>query len=121
MPFMLIFELMGPLIEALGYAFMILAYLMGGISLEALMIFTLVAVSLGMLLSVSALLLEEVSFHLYEKPGQLLLLLAVVIIENLGYRQLNTVWRLMGLWKWATGAQGNWGTMTRKASWSKPK
>ena len=47
-------------------------------------------------------------------------MLVIVIVENLGHRQINTWWRLLGLWKWATGAQGNWGTMTRKASWRKP-
>ena len=119
-PFMLIFELLGPLFELIGYAFMLIAWLLGGISFEAFLIFTLVAISLGMLLSVSALLLEEIAFHTYDKPRQLALMLAVVIIENVGYRQLNTWWRLLGLYKWATGAQGNWGTMTRKASWSKP-
>ena len=120
MPFMLVFELLGPLIKALGYAFMLAAWLLGGISLQAFLVFTLVAVSLGMVLSVSGLLLEEVTFHTYDKPHQLALMLVIVIVENLGYRQINTWWRLLGLWKWATGAQGNWGTMTRKASWSKP-
>ena len=120
LPFMLIFEMVGPLFELLGYALMILAYALGGMSLQALLVMTLVAVSLGMLLSVSALLLEEISFHVYEKPGQLLLLLVAVIVENLGYRQLNSLWRMLGLWKWATNAKSSWGTMTRKASWSKP-
>ena len=120
MPFMLVFELLGPLIEALGYAFMLAAWLLGGISLQAFLVFTLVAVSLGMVLSVSGLLLEEMTFHTYDKSHQLALMLVIVIVENLGYRQINTWWRLLGLWKWATGAQGNWGTMTRKASWRKP-
>ncbi|MBM3341899.1 MAG: glycosyltransferase family 2 protein [Betaproteobacteria bacterium] len=119
-PFMLLFELAGPLLEVLGYAFVIFAYLLGGISFQAFVIFMALAISLGMLLSVSALLLEEISFHVYDKPGQLALLIVAVIAENLGYRQLNSMWRLWGLWKWATGTQGNWGTMTRKAAWSKP-
>lgn len=118
-PFMLFFELAGPLFELLGYGFMIVAYLLGGISLQALLVFTVLAISLGMLLSVSALLLEEISFHLYQKPSHLVLLMLAVILENLGYRQLNTLWRVIGLWKWATGAQSSWGTMTRTASWSK--
>jgi cellulose synthase/poly-beta-1,6-N-acetylglucosamine synthase-like glycosyltransferase len=120
LPFMLIFEMAGPLFEILGYALIIVSYAVGAISLQAAVILTLLAVSLGMLLSVSALLLEEISFHIYEKPSQLLVLLLAVIIENLGYRQLNSVWRMMGLWKWATNAKSSWGTMTRKASWSKP-
>jgi cellulose synthase/poly-beta-1,6-N-acetylglucosamine synthase-like glycosyltransferase len=120
LPFMLIFEMAGPLFEVLGYTLVIVSYAVGGISLQAAIILTLLAVSLGMLLSVSALLLDEISFHIYEKPGQLLLLLLAVILENLGYRQVNSVWRMMGLWKWATNAKSSWGTMTRKASWSKP-
>ena len=77
------------------------------------------AVSAGMLLSVSALLLEEMSLHLYRRRGELATLCAVALLENLGYRQLTALWRLQGLWQWAIGAQVRWGTMTRTSNWQK--
>jgi hypothetical protein len=77
-----------------------------------------VAIGLGILLSASGLLLEEMSFHIYPRGKQLLLLGLVVLLENLGYRQLNTWWRLTGLFRWAMQKEASWGTMTRKGSFS---
>ena len=45
----------------------------------------------------------------------LLALLALVIVaENLGYRQINSWWRLVGLYRWATQREAQWGEMKRK-------
>jgi cellulose synthase/poly-beta-1,6-N-acetylglucosamine synthase-like glycosyltransferase len=116
-PFMLLFEWLGPLVEVGGYVFMALAFLSGAISLQAFATFMFVAIGLGILLSASGLLLEEMSFHIYPRGKQLLALGAVVLLENLGYRQLNTVWRLVGLWRWLVRKEASWGTMKRKGNW----
>lgn len=117
MPFMLLFEWISPLIEFTGYLFMIAGFAMGVVDVEVLGLFFLVAVGFGMLLSVSALLLEEMSFHIYRKPRQLFALLVIVVLENFGYRQLTSFYRLIGLWRWVTHSKATWGTMTRTASW----
>lgn len=116
-PFMAVFEWLGPLIEVVGYLFMFVLFLFGMISVQALWVFLFVAVGFGMLLSVSGLLLEEMSFHIYSRPRHLVLLLLAVILENLGYRQMNSVWRLIGLVRWLTGGHAHWGEMKRKTSW----
>ncbi len=116
-PFMLAFEWLGPLIELGGYAFMIVAFFTGTISWEAFAAFLFVAIGLGILLSASGILLEEMSFHIYPRGKQLLGLAAVVILENFGYRQLNSVWRLTGLYRWAAQKESTWGTMKRKGTW----
>ena len=58
---------------------------------------------------------------MYSRPTDMLRLLFALLIENLGYRQLNTVWRLMGLWKWIVRSKGHWGEMKRQGSWSNRK
>jgi cellulose synthase/poly-beta-1,6-N-acetylglucosamine synthase-like glycosyltransferase len=113
-PFMLFFEWLGPVIELGGYIFMVFAFLTGAISWEAFGAFLFVALGLGILLSASGLLLEEMSFHLYPRGKQLLMLGLIVILENFGYRQLNTYWRLVGLWRWLRQKESTWGTMKRK-------
>jgi len=116
-PFMAVFEWLGPLIEVAGYAFMISAFMMGLVSGEAFLTFMLVAFGFGLILSVSSLLLEELSFHIYPRPHQIAVLLLVVIIENFGYRQLNSAWRLWGLLLWMFRSKARWGDMKRSASW----
>lgn len=119
-PFLAIFEWMGPLVELAGYVFLIVAWLFGAISGTAFLLLMALALSLGMLLSVAALMLEEAYFHIYEKPSHTVMLVLTALLENFGYRQVNTAWRLIGMYKWATGAKNVWGTMTRTATWSKP-
>lgn len=116
-PFMLLFEGLGPVIELVGIAFMVLAAILGAIAIKAMLAFLSMAFAAGLLLSVTALLLEEMSFHLYVRPRQLAALLVAALIENLGYRQLSAWWRFKGLLIWASRRKAGWGTMTRHASW----
>lgn len=116
-PFMAAFEWLGPLLEVAGYLFVLAAWLMGGISWTAFASFLFVAVGLGIMLSVSGLMLEEMSFHMYPGPGQLVKLLGVAVLENFGYRQLNSWWRLVGLVRWAFNTRSSWGTMKRSGAW----
>ncbi|HEX2603217.1 MAG TPA: glycosyltransferase [Oxalicibacterium sp.] len=118
-PFMMLFEWLGPLIELGGYLFMIVAFATDAISWSAFSAFMFVAVGLGILLSASGMLLEEMSFHIYPRRRDLALLAVIVIIENFGYRQLNSWWRLNGLIKWAMRSKGQWGAMKRKGWASK--
>jgi cellulose synthase/poly-beta-1,6-N-acetylglucosamine synthase-like glycosyltransferase len=113
-PVMTVFEAVGPIIEFAGYIFMTVAFVMGWISGPAFAAFMFLAVGLGLMLSASALLLEEMSFRLYPRLAHLSALVAAMVVENVGYRQLNSWWRLVGIWKWVRGGDGVWGEMKRK-------
>ena len=119
LPYMIAFEWAAPLIEVAGYVVMTAAFLLGMVAGEAFWTFMLLAISAGMLVSMSALFLEEVSLHMYKRPRELAALIAVALIENFGYRQLTALWRVQGLWQSATGASARWGTMTRVANWQR--
>ena len=113
-PFMVAFEWLGPVIELGGYAFMVFAYLSGLISWDAFAVFLFVAIGLGILLSASGLLLEEMAFQLYPRLSDLAVLALMIVVENFGYRQLNSWWRLIGLFRWAAQSESKWGEMKRK-------
>jgi len=118
-PFMLLFECIGPIIEVLGYASMITLWIFGLVSPEAFVVFLFASVGLGVLLSVNAMFLEELSFHLYPRPRQQLKLFVAAILENFGYRQFNSLWRFMGLVRWAMRLKGKhrWGDIRRHTAW----
>ena len=82
--------------------------------MDIALLFLAVALGFGVLLSTVALLLEELSFHIYPRKRDLLILFAFSVLENFGYRQVNVVWRLIGTWQWLRGKQGGWGAMQRK-------
>jgi hypothetical protein len=79
--------------------------------------FLAAAFALGLMLSTTALLLEELSFHTYPKARHVLALFVVSILENIGYRQLMAIWRLQALYGWLRGSKIHWGVMKRKADW----
>lgn len=116
-PFAVLFEWLGPLVELGGYVFMVFAAASGLVSWSAFAVFLFVAIGLSLLLSVSGLLLDEMCFHLYPKARHLAALGLAVILENFGYHQLNTLWRLVGLYRWATRRESQWGAMKRKGRW----
>ncbi|MCX7962591.1 MAG: glycosyltransferase family 2 protein [Burkholderiales bacterium] len=118
-PFAVLFEWLGPLVEVCGYGLLVAGFAVGLISVEAFAGFMILAVGLGVALSASALLLEEMSFHVYKRPRELAVLAIFAVLENLGYRQLLTLWRLEGLAHWAFGVRVRWGEMRRTASWQK--
>ncbi|WP_309680679.1 glycosyltransferase [Polaromonas sp.] len=120
-PFMILFEWLGPVVELGGYLFMAYAYAFGLISWQAFSAFLVMAVGLGVLLSASGLLLEEISFHMYPRFRHLAVLSLVVVLENFGYRQLNSWWRLLGLYRWAAQRESSWGEMKRKGVGQAPK
>lgn len=120
-PFMILFEWLGPLIELGGYVFMLYAYAFGLVSWQAFNAFLMMAIGMGILLSASGLMLEEISSQLYPKFRQLALLILVVVVENFGYRQLTVWWRLLGLYRWASQCESSWGEMKRKGVGQQPK
>jgi cellulose synthase/poly-beta-1,6-N-acetylglucosamine synthase-like glycosyltransferase len=115
-PFMVLFELLGPLIELGGYLFMVIVWAAGWVSLDIVYAFLFVSIGLGTLLSISSLLLEEMIFHLH-KTRHLALLVLFALLENFGYHQLSSYWRLIGLYRWVNEKDGNWGLMKRKGEW----
>ena len=115
-PFYIIFELFGPIIEVAGYLFIIASAWMGWLSLPEAAIFLGLAIGLGVLLSTSAIMLEEMSFRMYPRFRQLMLLYCIAIVENFGYRQLTAIWRFQGLIRWLRGGKHKWETLTRSDS-----
>ena len=115
-PFLVVFECLGPLIELAGYAFIVGATILGVLSVPAMVAFLLLAVALGTVLSLSALLLEERWFRNYTEPRALRRLVGAALLENVGFRQLNLVWRVVGLFRFAFGTDAAWGHVRRVAA-----
>lgn len=115
-PLNLVFEWFGPIFEFSGYIFFILGIILGIISVEALIAFLILAIGFSLFISITTLVLEEMSFRIYPKPKNLLLLFLAALLENLGFRQINTYWRLLGLLSWIFIKERLWGQIERKGT-----
>jgi cellulose synthase/poly-beta-1,6-N-acetylglucosamine synthase-like glycosyltransferase len=112
-PYYFFLEVLGPIIESIGYVTFVAALLLGRASMPYVLAFLAVAFAFGIALSFAAVGLEELSFRRYPRFGDLVRLLGVAIVENVGYRQLSTYWRVRGMLSKLTGAR-SWGAMERK-------
>jgi cellulose synthase/poly-beta-1,6-N-acetylglucosamine synthase-like glycosyltransferase len=112
-PYFAVFELLGPFIETLGYAAVLLSFLLGILDVQFFLMFLAVAILYGMFLSVAAILLEEISFRRYPGWVDLTKLLAYSVIENFGYRQLLSAMKVKAFWD-AIRRRRAWGDMPRR-------
>ncbi len=112
LPSLLVFEVLGPLIELSGYAMCVVALLAGTINWSIFFLFLALALLYGLVLTLGSIALEDAAsgrFPAWDDLGRVLLF---ALAENVGYRQLMHLWRLEGFWQLIR--KGEWGAMERK-------
>jgi cellulose synthase/poly-beta-1,6-N-acetylglucosamine synthase-like glycosyltransferase len=112
-PYFFFLEMLGPIVESLGHVSFMAMVVTGRVDLLFGAAFLGAAVVLGTTLSISAVVLEELSFRRYPRISDLARLFALAVVENLGYRQLSAWWRLKGMISALKGDVG-WGAQTRR-------
>ncbi|MFA0815000.1 MAG: glycosyltransferase family 2 protein [Anaerofustis sp.] len=113
LPYFWIFEFIGPLIEVFGFILVPVSFFLGVVNIEFLLSFFALAVLGGCILSVGALLLEENTFKKYPSASQVSRLLLYAVIDNFGYRHLNTIYKVMAIFSYKK-SKHTWGQITRK-------
>ncbi|WP_078410074.1 glycosyltransferase family 2 protein [Priestia abyssalis] len=112
-PYFFIVELLGPTIELIGFVFMLVGLYLDIVNISFAILFIFATFVLGVFLSMSAVLLEELSFRKYTSIKEFLLLLFYSVVENFWYRQVNALWRTIAFLKYPLKQQ-RWGNMERK-------
>jgi cellulose synthase/poly-beta-1,6-N-acetylglucosamine synthase-like glycosyltransferase len=113
MPFYFIFEMLGPIIEVTGYLIFVLCLVFGTVNYPFAVLFFLVAVIFGTLLSLLAILIEEYSGHRYPRLQDILIISLYSLLENLVYRQWLALVRAKAFWDYFRGKK-EWGAMEKK-------
>ncbi len=119
-PHAFFFEMLGPLVEVLGYLAIIVSFLFGILNLQFFLLFFAIAVLYGVFLSIAAVLLEEISFRRYPGWVDLSKLIVFGILENFGYRQMLALFKLKALWDVVRRRRG-WGEMDREGFRTPPE
>jgi hypothetical protein len=112
-PAFVLFEWLAPIIEAVGLSLVVVGLIFGEVSAQFAILFFSLACGIGIMLSMLALMLEELSFRRYGRARDRALLVVWAVLENLGFRQLTVWWRLRGVFSYLRGKK-SWGKMTRK-------
>lgn len=113
MPYFLIIELLGPVVEMMGYIIMLFSIFLGGVYLEFAILLFLLSILYGSILSMSAVLMEEWSVRKFPRPSDIGRLFVYSFTETLWYRPLTVLWRCEGILDVLRKKRG-WGEMARK-------
>jgi cellulose synthase/poly-beta-1,6-N-acetylglucosamine synthase-like glycosyltransferase len=113
LPFYFLFEMLSPLIEIAGYLIFTVCLFHGLVDYPFALVFFLLAVVLGTLLSLVSLLLEEISSHRYPRLKDILIIAVYSLLENIFYRQWLAVVRALAFIDVYKGKEA-WGVMEKK-------
>lgn len=114
LPYMWMFELFAPLIEAFGLLLIATAALAGALSAGFLLQFAIYGYAFATLISIGAIVQEEITYRRYNRWTDVARLLLFCLAEHFPYRQMNIWWRMRGMWNYLRGNM-KWETAERRA------
>jgi cellulose synthase/poly-beta-1,6-N-acetylglucosamine synthase-like glycosyltransferase len=112
MPQLLIEDVIGPPAEFIGYVVIPAAALLGELNPIATLAFLCVTVLFGTGLSIGTLALEEIQLRRTPSASDLARIGVASVVENIGYRQANLLFRLIGI-KRHFRREGGWSAVPR--------
>ncbi|MBU2515125.1 glycosyltransferase [bacterium] len=112
MPYFLIFEILGPLIEVQGYLMVLIAAIFGLINAKLAILLFVSTILMGVFISIFSLIIAEKENEIFTMR-EVFLMIAYAVLENLGFRQTISFWRVTGYFSAMKKPKG-WGTMVRK-------
>lgn len=95
-PFYLFGEAIEPLVEIIGYIYIIVGVIFGIVHPVYIVLFLCITWGFTFVLTLFSLLVEEFSFRKYPSFLSFAKLFGYNVMENFGYRQLTLIWRLNG-------------------------
>ena len=111
-PYFWFIELLGPIFEILSYICLILGGAFGILNHEMILLFFMIGIIYGLVMTVAAILTEEMYFSKYPSVNSFFKFMSAAILESFGYRQLTSLWRLSGLLSYFRGNKA-WGQHNR--------
>ena len=98
MPFHLFMEVFGCVIEAFGTVVLIpISLIILKTPLPIFFVFMFLAVAYGTLLSMGSVVMEEITLRRYPRLKDVMILMLFSVLENIGYRQIVTIFRAYGV------------------------
>lgn len=111
-PYFLLIEGIGPIIELGGYIYIIFAFFLGNIYYEIAILLLLLFVIYGVVFSILAILFEAWSLNKYPKISDVLRMVLLSFTEIFWYRPITLLWRCEGLIRFLFKKK-EWGKMER--------
>ena len=111
-PYWLLLEWLAPILEFLGYMYFTYLLIFRSINWPFFLIFLAFVYTFSVMLSISAILFEEKTFHKYKNRKDVLNLLLIAFLEPFSYHLCTVWWALRGNIDYIRGVR-SWGKMDR--------
>jgi cellulose synthase/poly-beta-1,6-N-acetylglucosamine synthase-like glycosyltransferase len=113
MPYYLLFEMLGPVVELIGFLIVPASYFLGVLDLPVMQAIFASAVLYGLVVSIVAVLLDDLAFRRYRGAIALLSLTSAAVVEAVAFRPLSAAWRVGAFWQHFRNDL-SWGQMERE-------
>ena len=114
LPQFLLCDLISPAAELVGYFLLAIFVLLGWTNWYFFFTTYALVASVGVFISTMALALEQDEIERFRTPRDLWFYLLTSVIENFGYRQICSYWRLKAFVEYVSGKKASWGAMDRR-------
>ncbi|MCH4886628.1 glycosyltransferase family 2 protein [Acidaminobacter sp. JC074] len=108
----LFYEMLSPFFEVIGFLTIIISFITGFINVQFLMTFFTVYIFYSVIVSVSAMILDFYMMDNQYKFRYLLTFIGLAIVEAFGYRQYNSILRIIGTFEYFRKGH-SWGSISR--------
>lgn len=105
-------EVLGPIIELMGYISIPILYFAGLLNVRFLILLVIVAVLWGISINIAAIFLDTFNYRRYKKESDILRLCLISVVEFFGYRQLTLYERMRACFSFR---ETRWGAQARQA------
>lgn len=113
MPFYFFFEALGPVIEVFGYILIPAMWLFDRFDTRFAILFFSLAILYNIMLSLLALIVDDLLFQRYERASDLLKMMLAAVLEFVGYRQILAI-RRTAAFVTVLFRKGQWGRIRRE-------
>ena len=112
-PYHVVVELLGAVVELLGWLAILTAALLGVLTWATFIYFMILAYLVGTLVSIGSVVMEEITYRRYQKISEVARLLLLCMLEFFPYRQFLVFWRVVAMIELLAGKRA-WGRMRRR-------
>lgn len=114
LPYNFFFELLAPIIEAVGLLFYLFMIIFGVINWPYAIILLVFVYTYAIMITTISIVWDQLAFRHYRSWKEVAQLCVAPFFEFLIYHPLIVVFSLMGYWDFLTGKKGSWGNMQRQ-------
>ncbi len=114
MPYNLIFELLAPIIEAIGVVYYIIIIMVGAINWEYAKVLLVFVYTYAIMISTLSVLWDQLTYHTYKSWREILVLCVTALFEMIAYHPLIVFYSIKGYFNFIANRKHSWGNMQRQ-------